>query len=51
MAFTLGNLREDLENVGSNVDGAPDLEVRQERERATAIEADLASESAHARAR
>jgi hypothetical protein len=93
---TLRNLEEDLENVGSDFDGAPDLEFRQERERGTgsaaaskrdvtdqvvaainvpvlaastamgvvrkqyvpalrrtaaAIEADLASASAHARAR
>jgi hypothetical protein len=26
--FTLRNLREDLEDVGSNFDGAPDLEFR-----------------------
>ena len=28
MPFTLRNLREDLEDVGSNLDGAPDLEFR-----------------------
>jgi hypothetical protein len=28
MPFTLRNLREDLEDVGSNFDGAPDLEFR-----------------------
>jgi mannose-6-phosphate isomerase-like protein (cupin superfamily) len=28
MAFTLRNLREDLADVGSNFDGAPDLEFR-----------------------
>ena len=28
MAFTLRNLKEDLEDVGSNFDGAPDLEFR-----------------------
>ena len=28
MLFTLRNLREDLEDVGSNFDGAPDLEFR-----------------------
>ena len=28
MPFTLRNLREDLANVGSNFDGAPDLEFR-----------------------
>jgi len=26
--FTLSNLKEDLEDVGSNFDGAPDLEFR-----------------------
>jgi hypothetical protein len=26
--FTLRNLKEDLEDVGSNFDGAPDLEIR-----------------------
>jgi hypothetical protein len=26
--FTLRNLKEDLEDVGSNFDGAPDLEFR-----------------------
>jgi hypothetical protein len=26
--FTLRNLREDLEDLGSNFDGAPDLEFR-----------------------
>ena len=26
--FTLGNLKADLEDVGSNFDGAPDLEFR-----------------------
>jgi hypothetical protein len=28
MPFTLRNLREDLADVGSNFDGAPDLEFR-----------------------
>ena len=28
MPFTLRNLKEDLEDVGSNFDGAPDLEFR-----------------------
>jgi len=28
MPFTLRNLREDLEDVGSNFDGSPDLEFR-----------------------
>ncbi|MGD0455323.1 MAG: hypothetical protein ABSB69_17180 [Solirubrobacteraceae bacterium] len=28
MPFTLRNLREDLEDLGSNFDGAPDLEFR-----------------------
>ena len=28
MPFTLRNLREDLENLGSNFDGSPDLEFR-----------------------
>jgi hypothetical protein len=28
MPFTLKNLKEDLEDVGSNFDGAPDLEFR-----------------------
>ena len=28
MPFTLRNLREDLPDVGSNFDGAPDLEFR-----------------------
>ena len=28
MPFTLRNLREDLEDVGSNFDGPPDLEFR-----------------------
>jgi hypothetical protein len=28
MGFTLRNLREDLPDVGSNFDGAPDLEFR-----------------------
>ena len=28
MPFTLRNLREDLDDVGSNFDGAPDLEFR-----------------------
>ena len=28
MPFTLRNLRKDLEDVGSNFDGAPDLEFR-----------------------
>ena len=28
MPFTLRNLREDLEDVGSNFDGAPDLVFR-----------------------
>ena len=28
MAFTLRNLKEDLEDLGSNFDGAPDLEFR-----------------------
>jgi hypothetical protein len=28
MPFTLRNLREDLVDVGSNFDGAPDLEFR-----------------------
>jgi uncharacterized cupin superfamily protein len=28
MSFTLRNLKQDLEDVGSNFDGAPDLEFR-----------------------
>ena len=28
MPFTLRNLKEDLEDLGSNFDGAPDLEFR-----------------------
>ena len=28
MPFTLRNLKDDLEDVGSNFDGAPDLEFR-----------------------
>ena len=28
MPFTLRNLKEDLEDVGSNFDGSPDLEFR-----------------------
>ena len=28
MPFTLRNIKEDLEEVGSNIDGAPDLEFR-----------------------
>ena len=28
MPFTLRNLKQDLEDVGSNFDGAPDLEFR-----------------------
>ena len=28
MPFTLRNFKEDLEDVGSNFDGAPDLEFR-----------------------
>ena len=28
MSFTLRNLREDVEDVGSNFDGPPDLEFR-----------------------
>ena len=28
MTFTLKNLKQDLEDVGSNFDGAPDLEFR-----------------------
>src|SRR4029079_9442753 len=28
MSFTLRNLKEDLEDLGSNFDGAPDLEFR-----------------------
>jgi len=28
MPFTLRNIREDLADVGSNFDGAPDLELR-----------------------
>ena len=28
MPFTLGNLKEDLEDLGSMFDGAPDLEFR-----------------------
>ena len=28
MPFTIRNLKEDLEDVGSNFDGAPDLEFR-----------------------
>ena len=28
MPFTLLNLKQDLEDVGSNFDGAPDLEFR-----------------------
>ena len=28
MPFTLRNIKEDLEDVGSNFDGAPDLEFR-----------------------
>ena len=28
MPFTLRNLKEDLEDIGSNFDGAPDLEFR-----------------------
>jgi hypothetical protein len=29
--FTLGNLKEDLEDLGSRFDGAPDLEFEQVR--------------------
>jgi hypothetical protein len=52
------NLKEPLEDVDSNFDGAPDLEFRHatnalelETTSLVTIEADLASESAHARAR
>ena len=45
MPFTLRNIKEDLEDVGSRFDGAPDLEFRLATEAPPAIRSSVSANS------